>query len=99
MLTIQNISNIGIKEFHCVDTWWVLYGIDETKTEYRFIFIPMQMGRYDPKDVRLVILNREKTHNFGYRLWTTACINTFVNTNEIHNWQELVGLVAHNKMI
>lgn len=99
MLTIQNISNIGIKEFSLLGNVWVLYRVDETTLEYRFIFIPMRMGSSDPKDVRLVILNREKTHNFGYRLWTTAGINTFVNTNEIRNWQELIGLVANNKMI
>ena len=103
MLTIKGISNIGIKEFHFADTWWVLYGIDETKTEYRFIFIPMQMGRYDPQKAQLVLLDRNKKRRgnnvLGYRLWTTAVTHTYVNTNDIRNWTELVKVVYENRMI
>ena len=39
MLTIKGISNTGLKEFKWAGYEWVLYGIDTTSLEYRFIFI------------------------------------------------------------
>ena len=103
MLTIKNIANIGIKEFHCVDTWWVLYGIDTTSLEYRFIFIPMEAGRYDPHKAQLVLLDRNKkrigSEVLGYRLWTTDGKYTYLNTNDIPSWNELVKLVYEKRMI
>ena len=38
MLTIKGISNTGLKEFQWAGHDWVLYGIDTTNIEYRFIF-------------------------------------------------------------
>lgn len=42
MLTIKNIETTKTKEFQWAGYEWVLYGIDTTNTEYRFIFIPME---------------------------------------------------------
>ena len=60
MLTIKNIADIKLKEFHFADTWWMLYGVDVNNIEYRFMFIPMEAGRYDTQKMRLVILDRKK---------------------------------------
>ena len=106
MLTIKNIADIKLKEFHSVhsaDTWWLLYGVDVNNIEYRFMFIPMEAGRYDTQKMRLVILDRNKKRRgnnvLGYRLWTTAGTHTYVNTNDIRNWTELVKVVYENRMI
>ena len=103
MLTIKNINNIGIKEFHSAGNEWVLYGIDTTNLEYRFIFIPMQAGRYDTHKAQLVLLDRNKkrigNEVLGYRLWTTNGRFAYVNTNEIPSWNALVGIVFKNIMV
>lgn len=103
MLTIKGIDNTGIKEFHWQGNEWVLYGIDTTSLEYRFIFIPMEAGRYDTQKAQLVLLDRNKktigSEVLGYRLWTTSGQHTYVNTNDIRNWTALVKKVYENKMI
>lgn len=99
MLTIKNISNTGLKEFQWAGNEWVLYGIDTTNIEYRFIFLPMEAGRYDTNKSHLVILNRTKHNRRGYRLWTTDGKHTYVNTNDIRNWSELVKRVYENRMV
>ena len=60
MLTIKNIEDIKSKEFHFADTWWMLYGVDVNNIEYKFIFIPMEAGRYDTHKAQLVLLDRNK---------------------------------------
>jgi hypothetical protein len=99
MLTIKNIADIKLKEFHFADTWWVLYGVDVSNIEYRFMFIPMEAGRYDTQKMRLVLLDRTKHNRRGYRLWTTEGIYTYIHTKDIPNWGELVKLVYQAKMI
>ena len=103
MLTIKNIEDIKNKEFHFEDTWWMLYGVDVNNIEYKFMFIPMQAGRYDTHKMRLVILDRTKKRRgnnvLGYRLWTTDGKHTYLNTKDIPNWSELVQMVFKNKMI
>jgi hypothetical protein len=103
MLTIKNIADIKLKEFHFADTWWMLYGVDVNNIEYRFIFIPMQAGRYDTQKAQLVLLDRNKkrigNEVLGYRLWTTDGKHTYLNTNDIRNWNELVKLVYQNRMV
>ena len=103
MLTIKNIVDIKLKEFHFADTWWMLYGVDVNNIEYRFIFIPMQAGRYDTQKAQLVLLDRNKkrigNEVLGYRLWTTDGKHTYLNTNDIRNWNELVKLVYQNRML
>ena len=103
MLVIKNIANIGIKEFSWAGYDWVLYGIDTTNIEYKFMFIPMEAGRYDTQKAQLVLLDRNKkrigSKVLGYRLWTTAGTHTYVNTNDIRNWTELVKVVYENRMI
>ena len=103
MLTIKNIEDIKSKEFHFADTWWMLYGVDVNNIEYRFMFIPMEAGRYDTQKMRLVILDRNKKRRgnnvLGYRLWTTEGIYTYIHTKDIPNWGELVKLVYQAKMI
>ena len=103
MLTIKNIEDIKSKEFHFADTWWMLYGVDVNNIEYKFMFIPMQAGRYDTQKMRLVILDRTKKRRgnnvLGYRLWTTDGKHTYLNTKDIPNWSELVQMVFKNKMI
>ena len=103
MLTIKNIEDIKSKEFHFADTWWMLYGVDVNNIEYKFMFIPMQAGRYDTQKMRLVILDRTKKRRgnnvLGYRLWTTDGKHTYLNTKDILNWSELVQMVFKNKMI
>ena len=103
MLTIKNINNIKIKEFQWEGNDWVLYGIDTTSLEYRFIFIPMEAGRYDTNKVHLVLLDRNKkrigSEVLGYRLWTTGGKHTYLNTNDIPSWNALVGIVFKNIMV
>jgi hypothetical protein len=103
MLTIKNIDKIKIQEFHWAGYEWVLFGIDTTNTEYKFIFIPMQAGRYDIHKAQIVLLDRTKkcigSEVLGYRLWTTDGKHTYLNTNNIPNWSGLVQMVFKNKMI
>ena len=103
MLTIKGISNTGLKEFHWAGNDWVLYGIDTTSLEYRFIFIPMQAGRYDTHKAQLVLLDRNKyligSEVFGYRLWTTDGKHIYLNTKDIKNWSALVKVVYENRMV
>ena len=103
MLTIKGISNTGLKEFKWAGYEWVLYGIDTTSLEYRFIFIPMQAGRYDTHKAQIVLLDRNKKRRgnniLGYRLWTTDGKHTYIDTNDIPNWKALVGIVYKFKMI
>ena len=106
MLTIKNIADIKLKEFHSIhsaDTWWMLYGVDVNNIEYRFMFIPMEAGRYDTQKMRLVILDRTKKRRgnnvLGYRLWTTDGNNTYIETKDIPNWTKLVEVVYEKKMI
>ena len=99
MLTIKNISNTGLKEFKWAGYEWVLYGIDTTNTEYRFIFIPMQAGRYDTHKAQIVLLDRNAVTGQGYKLWTTNGRFAYVNTNEIPSWNALVGIVFKNIMV
>ena len=103
MLTIKNIEDIKSKEFHFADTWWMLYGVDVNNIEYKFMFIPMQAGRYDTNKAQIVLLDRNKkrigSEVLGYRLWTTDGKHTYLNTKDIPNWSELVQMVFKNKMI
>jgi hypothetical protein len=103
MLTIKNIEDIKSKEFHFSDTWWMLYGVDVNNIEYRFMFIPMEAGRYDTQKMRLVILDRKKKRRgnnvLGYRLWTTDGKHTYLNTNDIPLWTRLVEIVYKNQLI
>ena len=103
MLTIKNIEDIKSKEFHFADTWWMLYGVDVNNIEYKFMFIPMEAGRYDTQKMRLVILDRTKKRRgnnvLGYRLWTTNGNNTYIETKDIPNWTKLVEVVYEKKMI
>ena len=103
MLTIKNINNIKSKEFHFADTWWLLYGVDVNNIEYRFIFIPMETGRYDTHKAQIVLLDRNKKRLgnkvLGYRLWTTNGKHTYLNINDIPNWSELVKKVYENRMV
>jgi hypothetical protein len=102
MLTIKNISNTGIKEFQWEGRAWVLYGIDTTSLEYRFIFIP-NPGRYEPHKAQLVLLDRNKkrigSEVLGYRLWTTDGRHTYLNAKDIPNWSALVKKVYENRMV
>ena len=103
MLTIKNIEDIKSKEFHFADTWWMLYGVDVNNIEYKFMFIPMEAGRYDTHKAQIVLLDRNKkrigSELLGYRLWTTDGKHTYLNTKDIPNWSELVQMVFKNKMI
>ena len=103
MLTIKNIEDIKSKEFHFADTWWMLYGVDVNNIEYKFIFIPMEAGRYDTHKAQLVLLDRNKyligSEVFGYRLWTTDGKHTYLNTKDIPNWSALVKVVYENRMV
>ena len=106
MLTIKNIEDIKSKEFHSVhsaDTWWMLYGVDVNNIEYKFIFIPMEAGRYDAQKAQIVLLDRNKkrigNEVLGYRLWTTDGRHTYLNTKDIPNWSALVKKVYENRMV
>ena len=103
MLTIKNIEDIKSKEFHFADTWWMLYGVDVNNIEYKFMFIPMEAGRYDTQKMRLVILDRTKKRRgnnvLGYRLWTTDGKHTYIHKNDIPLWTRLVEIVIQKRMI
>ena len=99
MLTIKGIDNLGIKEFSLLGNEWVLYGVDTTSIEYRFIFIPMEAGRYDTHKAQLVLLNRSKHKRRGYLLWTTDGKHTYIHAKDIPNWMGLVKQVYENGMI
>lgn len=101
MLVIKNIETTKSKEFHWEGKAWVLYGVDVSNTEYKFIFMPKDSiaDVYITQKAQLVLLNRTKHNRRGYRLWTTDGTHTYVNTNDIRNWKELVQMVCKNKMI
>ena len=99
MLTIKGIDNTGLKEFQWQGNEWVLYGIDTTSLEYRFIFIPMQAGRYDTHKAQIVLLDRNAVTGQGYKLWTTSGRFAYVNINDIPSWNALVGIVFKNIMV
>ena len=99
MLTIKGIDNTGLKEFQWQGNEWVLYGIDTTSLEYRFIFIPMQAGRYDTHKAQIVLLDRNAVTGMGYKLWTTSGRFAYVNINDIPSWNALVGIVFKNKIV
>jgi hypothetical protein len=101
MLVIKNIADIKNKEFSYNGKGWILYGAYATNIEYRFIFMPKDSIAmvYITTKAQLVLLNRTKHNRRGYRLWTTDGTHTYVNTNDIRNWTELVEMVFKNKMI
>jgi hypothetical protein len=93
MLTIKNIENTKRKEFSFLGNEWILFEVDVNNLEYKFIFIPMDAGRYDLQKTQLVVLNRTKHKRRGYPLWTTDGHFTYINTNQIKNWQGLVEVI------
>ena len=103
MLTIKNIENTKRKEFSFLGNEWILYGVDVNNIEYKFIFIPMDAGRYDTHKSQLVILDRVKrrigNEVLGYRLWTTDGQHTYIDINDIHDWIKLVDVILENKML
>ena len=99
MLKIENIENTKLKEFSFLGNEWILYGVDTTSIEYQFIFMPMEAGRYDTHKRQLVMLDRTKHNRRGYRLWTTDGQHTYINTNQIKNWQGLVEVIWQKGMI
>jgi len=103
MLTIKNIKNLKSANFNYGGDEWILYGVDVNNIEYRFMFIPMEAGRYDTQKMQLVILDRKKkrigSEVLGYRLWTTDGRHTYIDTKDIPNWNELVAIVCKHKMI
>jgi hypothetical protein len=103
MLVIKNIETTKSKEFQWEGNDWVLYGIDTTSLEYRFIFIPMQAGRYDTHKAQIVLLDRNKkrigSEVLGYRLWTTDGKHIYLNIKDIKNWVSVVQKVYENRMI
>ena len=105
MLTIKNIETVKSKEFKWAGYEWVLYGINTTSLEYRFIFMPKDsiLDVYITQKAQLVLLDRNKkrigSEVLGYRLWTTDGKHTYLNTNEIPSWNALVGIVFKNIMV
>ena len=105
MLTIKNIETTKSKEFHWEGKAWVLYGIDTTSLEYRFIFMPKDsiLDVYITQKAQLVLLDRNKkrigSEVLGYRLWTTDGRHTYLNTKDIPNWSTLVKKVYENRMV
>ena len=103
MLTIKNIENTKRKEFSFLGNEWILFEVDVNNLEYKFIFIPMDAGRYDTQKAQLVLLDRNKKRIgkkvLGYRLWTTAGKHTYIDTKDIPLWTRLVEIVCKNKMI
>ena len=101
MLKIKNIESIKSKEFHWAGNAWVLYGIDTTSLEYRFIFMPKDsiVNVYITQKAQIVLLDRNAVTGKGYKLWTTNGRFVYVNTNDIRNWNELVKLVYQNRMV
>jgi hypothetical protein len=105
MLTIKNIETVKSKEFKWAGYEWVLYGIDTTSLEYRFIFMPKDsiLDVYITQKAQLVLLDRNKkrigSEVLGYRLWTTDGKHTYLNTKDIPNWVALVKKVYENRMV
>ena len=105
MLTIKNIETTKSKEFHWEGKAWVLYGIDTTSLEYRFIFMPKDSiaDVYVIQKAQLVLLDRNKKligrEVLGYRLWTTDGKHIYLNTKDIKNWIRFVQKVYENRMI
>jgi hypothetical protein len=105
MLVIKNIETTKSKEFHWEGKAWVLYGIDTTSLEYRFIFMPKDSiaAVYITQKAQLVLLDRNKkrigSEVLGYRLWTTDGTHTYIETKDIPNWTKLVEIVYNKKMI
>ena len=105
MLTIKNIENTKSANFSCGGHKWILYGVDVTNIEYKFIFMPMdyQTKIFDISKAQLVILDRNKKRRgnnvLGYRLWTTDGKHTYIHANDIPLWTRLVGIVYKHKMI
>jgi hypothetical protein len=105
MLVIKNIETTKSKEFHWEGKAWVLYGIDTTSLEYRFIFMPKDSiaDVYITQKAQLVLLDRNKkrigSKVLGYRLWTTDGKHTYLNTKDIPNWSALVKKVYENRMV
>jgi hypothetical protein len=103
MLTIKNIEDIKRNVFDWEGGEWMLYGVDTNNIEYKFMFIPMEAGRYDTQKMMLVILDRTKycigSEVLGYRLWTTDGKHTYIDATDIPNWNELVAIVCKHKMI
>ena len=105
MLTIQNIENTMYKQFSFLGNEWVLYGVDVSNIEYKFIFLPMdyQTKNYDMSKAQIVLLDRtlKSIGNvvLGYRLWTSDGSHAYIDANDIPNWKALVGIVYKHKMI
>ena len=105
MLTIKNIETVKSKEFTWEGKQWILYGIDTTSLEYRFIFMPKDsiLDVYITQKAQLVLLDRNKkrigSEVLGYRLWTTDGKHTYLNTKDIPNWSALVKVVYENRMV
>ena len=101
MLTIKNWESIKSKEFHWEGRAWILYGMDVSNTEYKFIFMPKDSiaDVYVIQKAQLVLLNRTKHNRRGYRLWTTDGKHTYLNTKDIKNWVSFVQTVFTNRMV
>lgn len=105
MLTIKNIENTKSANFNCGGHEWILYGVDVSNIEYKFIFMPMdyQTKVFDISKTQVVLLDRtlKSIGNvvLGYRLWTTDGRHAYIDTNDIPNWKALVGIVYKFKMI
>jgi len=100
MLKIKNIADIKLKEFHWAGHEWILYGVDVSGIEYKFIFIPIEAGRYDTQKAQLVILNRIKhPYKKAYKLWTTNGSFEYVNKPDIKNMVKFIQTVFTNRMI
>ena len=105
MLTIKNIETTKSKEFHWEGRAWVLYGVDVSNTEYKFIFMPKDSiaDVYIISKKQLVLLDRTKKcigrEVLGYRLWTTDGKHTYIDAQDIPNWTSLVKMVYKNRMI
>jgi hypothetical protein len=103
MLTIKNIETVKKTVFNWEGGEWMLYGVDVNNIEYRFMFIPMEAGRYDTQKMMLVILDRNKkrigSEVLGYRLWIADGRHAYIHTKDIPNWGGLVQIVCKHKMI
>ena len=105
MLKIKNIETTKSKEFHWEGRAWVLYGIDTTSLEYRFIFMPKDSiaDVYITQKAQLVLLDRNKkrigSEVLGYRLWTTDDKHIYLNIKDIKNWVSVVQKVYENRMV
>ena len=105
MLTIKNIENTKSANFSCGGHQLILYGVDVSNIEYKFIFMPMdyQTKVYDISKTQVVLLDRtlKSIGNvvLGYRLWTTDGNNTYIETKDIPNWTKLVEVVYEKRMI